>query len=453
MSGKRLKEFFNSFPEGIREKSLFLSIALIVGTFGYISLAAVHYLRQAAWFVFIGDGLALLMIFAAMIFLSLKHYNVSFSLTAASYLVSLLFQNVIHVRNEPLITPITQIYISIVVIILGMLTLSYFAVRKRQFVAYYAGAAALMIFQTVFIYRVYVPGMENPRAFAANLIIPLIDLIGAGIINYFIFHYFQKITKDLESRNLVISRDNETLETAVRERTTELERATHNLHQFAKVSSHDLKEHLRIMTSFMELVERKVNQSYFRDEEMKRFVEFAIESGRRMDDIINGLLEYINIDMKNDLQQTVDANDIVRAVIEDLQTTIHENSAVIEVSDLPEIAADTEKVYQVFYHLIYNGIKYRKDETAPVIRVSTETVGEETVFVVRDNGRGIDADYLPKVFELFQRLHMQGKFPGSGIGLALCKKIVEYFGGRIWAESTPGEGSVFRFTLPLVRRN
>jgi signal transduction histidine kinase len=274
----------------------------------------------AAWYVFLGDGIAIVLVLIGAIFLLFKYYNVSFSLTMSSLLASLFFQNILHLRNETFITPVTQIYISIVVMILGMLMLSYFAVKKYQFVLYYASSAGLIITQVVIIYSTFVPSIETPRTFAANLIIPMIDFISAGFFNYFIFYYFQKITGDLEDKNRTIARDNEVLESAVRERTNELERVSDNLKQFAKVSSHDLKEHLRIMTSFMELVERKVNQAYFQDQEMKRFVEFAVESGKRMDDIIDGLLEYIAIDMREDSRKSVDANAIVRAVIEDLET-------------------------------------------------------------------------------------------------------------------------------------
>jgi PAS domain S-box-containing protein len=229
-----------------------------------------------------------------------------------------------------------------------------------------------------------------------------------------------------------------------RQHAEELARSNKELEQFAYISSHDLQEPLRTVTSFAGLLrDRYAGQL---DETADQYISFIVEGAERMQALIAGLLEYSRVGMK-ETPRRLNAGDPLSDALANLTSAIDESGAVVEVGPMPEVTADALQLTQVFQNLIGNAIKF-KGKAAPRIHISATRQDNDWLFSVQDNGIGFDPRYKTKVFEVFQRLHAQDVFSGTGIGLAICKKIVERQGGKIWVESSPGQGSTFYFTIP-----
>jgi len=228
----------------------------------------------------------------------------------------------------------------------------------------------------------------------------------------------------------------------------ELARSNRDLEQFAYVASHDLQEPLRMVATYTQLLAERYQGRL--DENADKYIHYAVDGALRMQKLVQDLLAFSRVGRQGlDLQST-DSDAVLQLALTNLQAAIQESGAVIEHIQLPVVIADSSQLAQVFQNLIGNAIKFRGSEPLR-IRVSAEAKGKEWVFSVGDNGIGIAAEHADSVFVLFRRLHTRTEYPGNGIGLSICKKIVERHGGRIWVESEPGHGSTFRFTLPLER--
>ncbi|WP_254531111.1 PAS domain-containing sensor histidine kinase [Natrinema gelatinilyticum] len=226
-----------------------------------------------------------------------------------------------------------------------------------------------------------------------------------------------------------------------------LEASNERLEQFAYVASHDLQEPLRMVTSYLQLLETRYGDSL--DEDGEEFLAYAVDGAERMHEMIEGLLEYSRVETRGDPFEPVDLHDALESVLADLQIQIDEHDAEITTEDLPRIEGDASQVRQVFQNLLSNAITYSGDDP-PVIDVAAEREGEMWKISVRDEGIGIDLDQTDRIFEIFRRLHSYEEYPGTGIGLALCKRIVDRHGGEIWVNSEPGVGTVVSCTLPAV---
>jgi PAS domain S-box-containing protein len=242
-----------------------------------------------------------------------------------------------------------------------------------------------------------------------------------------------------------IQRSQEELERAVAERTLELSRSNAELEQFAYVASHDLQEPLRMVASYTQLLAERYRGRL--DSDADEFIGYAVDGAVRMQALINDLLTYSRAGATAEPHGEVDCDLVLTRTLENLRGAIQESAAKIETSALPTVWGDAMQLGQVFQNLIGNAIKFRGPEP-PMVRVSATDAGDAWLFRIRDNGIGIDPKYSDRIFALFQRLHSRDEFPGTGIGLALCKKIVEQHGGELGFESTPGNGSTFYFTIP-----
>jgi C4-dicarboxylate-specific signal transduction histidine kinase len=229
----------------------------------------------------------------------------------------------------------------------------------------------------------------------------------------------------------------------------ELKRSNTELEQFAYAASHDLREPLRMVSSFVSLLERKYEGAL--DAEAHEFIAFARDGAQRMDSLINGLLNYSRVGHANLVFARVELGEIAREALLNLTATLEACQGDVEiVSGLPAVQGNHGELVRLVQNLVGNALKYRRPEAKPRIRINAARKGHEWVMTVSDNGIGIAPEHHERIFGIFQRLHVHQQYEGAGIGLAVCKKIVERHKGRIWVESEPGQGSSFSFTLPAI---
>lgn len=229
----------------------------------------------------------------------------------------------------------------------------------------------------------------------------------------------------------------------------ELERSNAALQEFAYVASHDLQEPLRMVLSYTALLEKRLRDQL--DDDTKLYLSYATDGARRMQQLISDLLAYARVGGSGLSLALVDMTTLVLGVIDELRVAIDEAEAHVDTTALPTILVDRSQLETVFRNLISNAIKYRS-EAKPLVEITARLGDDRVVFSVKDNGIGIDARHFERIFKLFQRLHGSGKYPGTGIGLALCRRVVQAHGGDLWVESQEGHGSTFSFSLPSSAR-
>ncbi len=229
----------------------------------------------------------------------------------------------------------------------------------------------------------------------------------------------------------------------------DLTRSNSELERFAYVASHDLQEPLRMVTSYLQLLERRYKDRL--DGDAIEFINYAVDGSSRMKTLINDLLAYSRVGTRGNELKRTDFDKVMQRVLATLKTITDETHAEITFDPMPTIMADETQIEQLFQNLIGNAIKFQ-GEDAPKIHVGVQKDDQSWLFSVRDNGIGIDPQFYDRIFIIFQRLHNREKYEGTGIGLAISKRIVERHGGRIWIESEQGKGSTFYFTLPIVAK-
>lgn len=281
------------------------------------------------------------------------------------------------------------------------------------------------------------------------------EIIGGGNLDYRIIsnqkdevgqlsRSFDKMTQNL--KRVMASRDELNREISERKKAEEdLRRSNENLEQFAYVASHDLQEPLRVMASYSQLLERRYKNKL--DTGANEFIGFIVDAAGRMQRLINDLLAYSRVGRKDGLLSEVDCNEVLRRVIESMSAIIEPTNAKVTSDVLPALKGYESSLVQLFQNLIGNALKFHGKEP-PWVHVSARENNKEWIFSVKDNGIGIEPQYRERIFLIFQRLHSKEEYPGTGIGLSICKKIVENYGGRMWVESEPQKGSTFYFTIP-----
>lgn len=266
---------------------------------------------------------------------------------------------------------------------------------------------------------------------------------------------FMEINSDITERKKAeesLMEAHSKLEMKVQERTAklnilvkELKRSNEELKQFAYVTSHDLQEPLRTISSFTQLLKRRYESKL--DEDADEFIEYIVDGANRMQTMIKALLDYSRVNTRGNEFKLSNFEKVLDQTLSSLKIAIDESNAIITVDTLPTVMADDKQMIQLFQNLISNAIKFRKKNRNIEIYISYQKVSDNYIFSVSDNGIGIDPQFKNRIFEVFQRLHTRDEYSGTGIGLAICKKIVERHGGQIWVESKYGNGSTFYFTI------
>ncbi|QDT56622.1 Phytochrome-like protein cph1 [Caulifigura coniformis] len=256
----------------------------------------------------------------------------------------------------------------------------------------------------------------------------------------------QKANRELHQTNVELNAVRADLERRVELRTADLKRRNQALEEIAYAASHDLQEPLRAVAGYCQLL--LMDYAAALPAEAADYLQKAAVGAHRMSAMIRGILQFARMPKDTQSFSSIDANTVLAETLISLESAISESHATIVPGDLPTICSDPVLLTQVFQNLIGNSIKYC-GERPPVIRIDAQKTGQEWVFSVADKGIGIPADSRDRVFAIFQRLKSPGSVPGTGIGLSLCRQIVEHHGGRIWIEGEPGEGTTVRFTIPI----
>jgi len=236
-------------------------------------------------------------------------------------------------------------------------------------------------------------------------------------------------------------------EELLRSKVLELERSNEELQQFAYVCSHDLQEPLRVISNYTQLLSKRYTGQL--DDKADMFIAFAVDAAKRMQELINDLLAYSRLQTKAQNLSDVDCNQVVKRALANLEISLTETGAIVNYDALPTIKSDRTQLLQLFQNLINNSLKFRSSQPV-VINITAREQNGEWLFAVQDNGIGFDMQFEERIFLIFQRLHRKEEYSGSGIGLAVCKKIVLKHGGRMWGESAIGQGATFFFTFPVV---
>jgi signal transduction histidine kinase/sarcosine oxidase delta subunit len=271
---------------------------------------------------------------------------------------------------------------------------------------------------------------------------PLIILVSGSLISFLFFGVLWSFAGTRARAEALAQGMTKTLDHHVQA----LARSNAELEQFAYVASHDLQEPLRAVAGCVQLLQQRYQGRL--DARADELIAHAVEGATRMQALINDLLTYSRVDRRGEPLQPTDCAEILAEVLADLQVALKEGGVIVTHEALPTVLADPLHMRQLFQNLLGNAIKYRSRERPPAIHVGAKYQAGEWRFAVRDNGIGIEPQYRARIFAIFQRLHTRREYPGTGIGLAICKKIVERYGGRIWVESEPGRGSTFFFTIP-----
>ena len=239
-------------------------------------------------------------------------------------------------------------------------------------------------------------------------------------------------------------------EDELNKKTEELARSNLELQQFAYIASHDLQEPLRAISGFTELLQKRYQGKL--DEKADKYIGFITEGSLRMQQMIQDLLAYSRVETQAREFAKTHSQASLDTALANLRVSIQENHAVITHDPLPEIIAEGEQITSLFQNLVSNAIKYHTPDVTPAIHIAVQKEGNNWQFSVADNGIGIEEKYAERIFKIFQRLHTRDEYPGTGIGLAVCKRIVDRHGGKIWIKSTLGEGTTFYFTIPVTRK-
>ena len=293
-------------------------------------------------------------------------------------------------------------------------------------------------------------GLDIPMILVSGALgdVTAVECIKQGVTDYVLKDSLTRlpasVRRALEERQ--VRKERRQAEAELAKKVEELARSNNDLEQFAYVASHDLQEPLRMVAAYTQLLGERYSNKL--DENAQKYIRYATEGALRMQTLVQDLLAFSRVG-RNRRSTPVTCGAVVADALQNLQAALQESGAIIHYDGLPTVSGDRMQLLQLFQNLIGNAIKFR-GELLPVIWVSAVPGPAEWIFSVTDNGIGIAAEHVEAIFVIFQRLHTHAEYAGNGVGLAICKKIVEQHGGRIWVESKAGNGASFKFTLPAI---
>lgn len=333
---------------------------------------------------------------------------------------------------------------------IGFVIMAFF--RERKVIYFYCFVFELILFShslVIYFNLRHIPGMS---AFVwQHFGTVCIGVIAMGAVGNWLFAYVNALFEQNAEYAQMIEQQNVQLEKMVGERTGALTRSNDSLREFAHIVSHDLKEPLRTISGFVTLISRQLEKQGLMQEEIDEYIQYIKGGTHQMDALISDVLAYSKLNTEEKAFTAVDIYQVLNGVKRTLAKAIYESEAEINVISVIPVHGAKMQMEQLFQNLISNAIKYRKDDEQLHLTIGCEHHGNMVKYYVRDNGIGIAEEHFEKVFQAFKRLHSKVEYEGTGVGLAICKRIVDIHGGNIWLESTYGEGTTFYFTLPKAQ--
>jgi light-regulated signal transduction histidine kinase (bacteriophytochrome) len=269
----------------------------------------------------------------------------------------------------------------------------------------------------------------------------------AGVLILFLSLFLMYMqNKNQKDKNAILTQKN----AEITKQNEDLALANQDLEKYAYIISHDLREPLRNISGFTTLIKRKLKNLNQDDEDLNEYMDFVVNNTNQMNELLIELLEYSKLSFKNQEIETVNLTEVVQDVLISQKAEIAAANVEIILPEFPEISYNSKQMFNIFDNLINNAIKYKATSRNLIIEINIADKDAFYEFSIKDNGIGVEAEFFEKIFTIFQRLHDRGKYTGSGIGLATCRKIIESRGGKIWVESTFDVGSTFYFTVPKI---
>ncbi len=444
-------EDYESHSLEVQKKSRYIFFTAIMMIVVMVVSIPLHVFEGGGMFKYVGDVIGAIGGALALYFIRQKRVDISAYILISSTVALIVIHNIINDFLSPNQFHYLRLYVTLSQLFLIYLLLGLFAFKRKHIGSYIFAAIVVLGAHFVVIAVKSYGGFANvaPEMWVAY-IVGNIGVIGCGYISYLIFALSEELIEVAEKEAGAAKEQNEELENIVAARTVELQHTNEDLRQFSYVASHDLKEPLRMVSSFLGLIEKRLNGKVKEDQELKEFINYAVDGTQRMDVLINDLLSYSRVNTHQKPFEKVNLNEVLDVAKINLKVYIEENGAIINAKKLPTVKADLNQMIQLFQNLISNAIKYRSKDTIPVINISSDRVGGKVRVSITDNGIGIAPEYYDRIFQVFQRLHSRAEYDGTGVGLAICKRIVDRHQGSITIDSVKGEGSTFHFTLRKV---
>jgi signal transduction histidine kinase len=394
-----------------------------------------------------GITIALAGVFTALAFFKYRKVEAAGHILACCGILMVILQTVVrdHFSHDPAIR--YRIYITVAGLTgISFIVISFF--RDRKYVLFYAVIFELILLGHAMVIKQQLKDIPNMALYTTeHLITVSLGMTVVAAMSTWLLSYMDALfQQNLDYSNRIKSQ-NEVLEKMVEERTRDLQESNKQLREFAHIASHDLKEPLRIVSGFVTLIKRELEKAGLDNAEMEEYIHFAKQGTEQMDKLIKDILTYSKLNTAEKNFTPVEMEDVITAVKRNLAKSIYENEVEILVTGTGKVLGNKELLEQVFHNLISNAIKYRSDERSARITIGCNRKDGMVQYFVADNGIGIAEQYFEIIFEAFKRLHSKIAYEGTGIGLAICKKIINLHGGEMWIESTEGEGTIFWFSL------
>jgi signal transduction histidine kinase len=386
----------------------------------------------------------------ALVFFLKRKINAAGHILACSLLVVVILENVVRdfYSTDPSIR--YRIYIDMVSLMgIDLLVISFF--REKKYVVFYGAAFVVILFAHSLVINHQIKDIPYMSLYVWEHFVTVstgvLVCLGMGM---WLLSYMDALLQQNEQYAQRFKLQNEYLEKMVDERTHDLQSSNKNLREFAYIVSHDLKEPLRTISGFVTLIKRELDKTGMNDSEINEYIRYVTRGTHQMEMLINDILAYSKLNVVEKHFAEVDVADVIADVRKNLAKAIYESEAEIYIQNTICINGQKALLDQLFQNLLSNAIKYRSHDRDLKITVGSIDQDGMITYFVRDNGIGIPEEYFETIFKAFRRLHSKALYEGTGVGLAICKKIVEIHGGEIWVESKDGEGSTFWFTLPAV---
>lgn len=448
---KRLLDFllsgYKHAPEFEKRKASYLLYILLTALAFVVLVLGGQLFFGFDVFYIVGNILGLLGVLVSFYLFKQRKTEASGHVLAFAALTMVIMHNV--VRDMFVYDPAMRyrIYINMVALFgIYLIVISFF--REKKLVWRYGFLFELIILahSGVIYYKLrHLPVISG--FVIQHTITAVTGIAASGFISTWLLGYmdalFEQNMKDAERIKL----QNETLEKLVDVRTKALSVSNHNLQEFAYIVSHDLKEPLRTISGFITLLKKELDAQGIKGAKADEYIAYVLRGTHQMEELISDILTYSQLNVAERKFFNVPLSEVMEDVQSALAKAITDNQAVIDMAPMPVVTGDRRLLFQLFQNLLSNALKYRKDSETPVIRIRSVNMGSFVTISFTDNGIGIPEKYYDTIFQAFKRLHSKVKYDGTGIGLAICKKIVDLHGGEIWVESKEGEGTTFSFTL------